>query len=735
MHGVPERLGVSFSCGGFEMRAKPNGTAAGSNFEFTGYATVYDAPFDMWDQNGDPFTESVAQGACKRSLANPNLDVPFLIGHNDAGIPLARTKSGTMQLAEDTHGLHVHVPSMDGRREEVRALASAVERGDLSEMSLAFVCVRQAWDDQYERRTVLEMDLHRGDVCAVTHGANPATAGASMRAVEQLAYRKRPTITGSRVSTAPPERRSAPHDGRTTMAPRQRLSDRLTITPGTKRVISGDDFDQMRRDAAELEQRADRAERGEQELRARLTVGEPDVYGPGSTHSWFRDIAQVAVKQGDADGGPNAAAERLAAHRKYEHRRTDRRLRLLQAESELESALTRDPAQAALYLRWQAAGGQLFDKFDEMRDAGGMEQRAASRTLGAGGYFDPPGWLVDQFVHSPRAGAPFAQLWTRLPLPGGVQSINVPQFAAGSGAGTGVQTADGAAVTIRDPLDGTVKAVIRTLAASLDASVQLLEQTPAPFDATFGGDLAEDMATQLDGQLLLGNNTAGQLNGVIPGGTFSAANSLLLQSTNNASSQTWAYGGASIAASAHQMTAQLYAKLARARGLPPTAWVVNPDVWAIICGSADGQNRPLVNPGMAAKILHGVEIVEDQNLTSTFGGSTAPSIGISAGVTSPTAGNGTYAPMLLGRWEDLMYFIAEPRIRVLQEVLAGTLQIRFQITQYVASMPARIVWGGTNVTYSGTDQSGGVDNGAACAYGAFTQFETNGPLSPSGAGY
>lgn len=196
MYGVPERLGMSFSGGGFEMRAKPNGTAAGSAFEFNGYATVYNAPFPMWDQAGEPFTEVVAPGAAKRSLNNPALDVPFLIGHDDSGIPMARTKSGTMRLSEDSRGVHVHVPAMDGRREDVRALASAVERGDMSEMSLAFICNRQAWDDAYEQRTILEMDLHRGDVCAVVHGANPATDGSWMASVEQLSFRRPAAIGG-----------------------------------------------------------------------------------------------------------------------------------------------------------------------------------------------------------------------------------------------------------------------------------------------------------------------------------------------------------------------------------------------------------------------------------------------------------------------------------------------------------------------------------------------------------
>ena len=195
MRGVPERLGLSFADGSVEMRAKPSGHGT-TNFEWRGYAAVYDQPFDMWDPRGEPYTEWVAQGACKRSLANPNLDVPFLIGHDSAGIALARTKSGTMKLSEDSHGLHVHVPSMDGRRADVQALASAVERGDQDEMSLAFVCNRQEWDDNFERRGVMEIDIHRGDVCSVVHGANSATAGAWMGPVEQLRFRRPAAIGG-----------------------------------------------------------------------------------------------------------------------------------------------------------------------------------------------------------------------------------------------------------------------------------------------------------------------------------------------------------------------------------------------------------------------------------------------------------------------------------------------------------------------------------------------------------
>jgi HK97 family phage major capsid protein len=535
---------------------------------------------------------------------------------------------------------------------------------------------------------------------------------------------------------------ATPPNGRNTMAPRQsKLSDQMRAVRGTQ--VSGPEYTSMTAQAAELEARAARAD--ELEQRASLEVNEPDMYGPGpGAHSFFADIMRVARKHCTGGGGPAAAEKRLTDSERYEHKRADRYLRQMRAERQIELAMTSTPAEAIAWQRWKAAGGTLFEKHDEMRE---LEQRASSSTPGQGGYFAPPIWMEEQFVHAPRAGAPLAALWTRLELPLGVgRTVSLPLFQAGNGAGTGMQTGDGAAVLGRDPADAAVTAPIGTLAAVLDASVELVDMSPVNFDFTFLTDLQEDFATQLNGQLLLGNgvnNLAtsginGQLNGLIPGGVLSAANHLWLSSTNNTSAQTWVNGqGATpgIAASAHQMTAQLYSKFARYRGLPATHWIANPDVWAIISGTADSQNRPLVELGRTVKALHGLPFVEDANLVSSFGGTTPPSIDVSAGVVSPTAGSGGYAPVLLGRWADCVYFSSAPRVRVLPEVLSGSLQVRFQVTQYLASFPNRVQWGGKSATFSGTSQAGGVNKGAAVGYGAFSQFQSNGPLSPVAAGY
>ena len=165
----------------FELRARPDGTG-GTAYSFNGYAATFESPFQMWDWWGDEYFEILGAGACNRTLAN-QADVQFLIGHDESSISLARTKSGTMTLAADSSGLEVIVPSFDGRSPIVQALASAVERGDMDEMSIGFIAVQQQWSPDYTERRINEINLNRGDVSIVCWAANPAANGASMTAL------------------------------------------------------------------------------------------------------------------------------------------------------------------------------------------------------------------------------------------------------------------------------------------------------------------------------------------------------------------------------------------------------------------------------------------------------------------------------------------------------------------------------------------------------------------------
>ena len=167
-----------------EVRAVP-GATSGDRLVFRGYASTFEDPYPMYDAVGE-YTEVVDRGAFARTLA-AGPDVPFLVNH--AGVPLARTKSGTLRLGTDEHGLHVEA-DLDTASPLVVALRSAVERGDLDDMSFAFRIRRRQWSPDYDELRLLEVDLHRGDVSVVTSPANEGTAGAtvSARALPELLH-------------------------------------------------------------------------------------------------------------------------------------------------------------------------------------------------------------------------------------------------------------------------------------------------------------------------------------------------------------------------------------------------------------------------------------------------------------------------------------------------------------------------------------------------------------------
>jgi HK97 family phage prohead protease len=184
MLGVREQRAVPF-VEGVELRAKPDGTG-GSSYAFRGYAATFADWFPMWDKWGDPYEESLRQGAFTQTLAGEwgGPDVRFLIGHNDGDLALARTAHGpwpgTMRLGQDTRGLEVDAPALDGRSSRVRDLASAVERGDMDGMSIGYVAQGQEWTPDWAKRTLTALDLHNGDVSVVAIPANPAAAGSVM---------------------------------------------------------------------------------------------------------------------------------------------------------------------------------------------------------------------------------------------------------------------------------------------------------------------------------------------------------------------------------------------------------------------------------------------------------------------------------------------------------------------------------------------------------------------------
>ncbi|MFT6772461.1 MAG: HK97 family phage prohead protease [Paracoccaceae bacterium] len=132
-----------------------------------GYAAVFGEEADI----GGMFREVIAPGAFAAALTRGD-DVTFLINH--AGLPLARTRSGTLQLTEDDRGLRM-TTELDPDDPDVRAIVPKMRRGDLDRMSFAFVATRQTWDESREipLRTIHEVRLF--DVSIVTEPAYDGT--------------------------------------------------------------------------------------------------------------------------------------------------------------------------------------------------------------------------------------------------------------------------------------------------------------------------------------------------------------------------------------------------------------------------------------------------------------------------------------------------------------------------------------------------------------------------------
>jgi len=144
---------------------------SGNKVSVRGYASTTEQPYKMHDAFGT-YTEVVRSGAFTATLA-AGADVAYLANHS--GLTLARTTSGTLHLAEDSQGLEA-VATLNTSRGDARDLVTAIEDGDVDQMSFGFRVDQQSWTPDSTQRSLLAVDLHRGDVSAVNFGANAATS-------------------------------------------------------------------------------------------------------------------------------------------------------------------------------------------------------------------------------------------------------------------------------------------------------------------------------------------------------------------------------------------------------------------------------------------------------------------------------------------------------------------------------------------------------------------------------
>jgi HK97 family phage prohead protease len=164
----------------FEIRAR------GRRLE--GYAAL----FNHEARIGGAFTETIAPGAFRASLADGH-DVLALVDHSPDKL-LARTRSGTLQLREDTRGLAfvIDLPNTQAAH-DVLALA---ERSDLGGMSFGFTATDENWKG--DRRELRAVTLHEISVVSAWPAYEGTVVNARSRAaafyVRSLASRYLDTL-------------------------------------------------------------------------------------------------------------------------------------------------------------------------------------------------------------------------------------------------------------------------------------------------------------------------------------------------------------------------------------------------------------------------------------------------------------------------------------------------------------------------------------------------------------
>ena len=163
----------------FEIRKVKQASGA-ELIELSGQVIGYGTPYEVNDMFGS-FTETIHYGACTALLADPALDVAFLVGHDSSAIPLARTGAKAELTLEDTpEGLRVKA-LVDPRMTGANDLLIGLENGTISQMSVGMQVdpAGDVWSGEDDYGMANVRDIYRlakiFDASAVAFPANPDT--------------------------------------------------------------------------------------------------------------------------------------------------------------------------------------------------------------------------------------------------------------------------------------------------------------------------------------------------------------------------------------------------------------------------------------------------------------------------------------------------------------------------------------------------------------------------------
>ena len=307
---------------------------------------------------------------------------------------------------------------------------------------------------------------------------------------------------------------------------------------------------------------------------------------------------------------------------------------------------------------------------DDARSHNAPELRAASTTVGAGGEFAPPIWLIDNYIAAVRPARATADAVTNLLLPPGQDLINVPKIATGTAVA--LQNLNNTGVNIQDLTTTTVAAPVLTVAGGMVFSLQLFQQSPiaGQMDKVILNDLVADYARQIGSLVINGTGSAGQPTG-------------LLTAAGNTIAYTDATPGFMGAGKLYAKIGQAIQTIQTSRYLAPTAIVMHPRRWAWCATQVDSAGRAVILPndngplnassvqqsgnaeGYVGK-LFGISTIVDPNIPINLG----------AGVNQD--------PIIVLRAEDTWLYEGPLNTQVFAETYSNNLSLFARVYAYFA---------------------------------------------------
>lgn len=153
-----------------------------------GYASVFNEETDI----GGLFREVIRPGAFARAIKEKH-DVRALWNH-DPNYIIGRTKSGTLKLEEDKRGLWISVEPPE--TQFGRDLMESIRRGDVDQMSFAFIATDETWNERKDQPVLREIkDVDLFDVSPVTYPAYEGTS-VGLRSAEAIFEDHLRSLTG-----------------------------------------------------------------------------------------------------------------------------------------------------------------------------------------------------------------------------------------------------------------------------------------------------------------------------------------------------------------------------------------------------------------------------------------------------------------------------------------------------------------------------------------------------------